>query len=216
MPFLLCWHLHWWCKATVNQTAGTWALIKVVAPDRTSCHCILHCHVLWREKNSFTVLLKNILDRAVQFLIFTNLDPRVPLFVGPWVMKWELHRKPYCWIRKDGCLQGRCTCDGRSWKMSYPLFHETLFFLERTTTNYDYSGLDIWQIFSPRKKWACHIKENHWSSLLPMVKFALSNFRKLISATVNVTASPNWKTFLIRSEVTLKKMQIFILYSEVC
>lgn len=111
---------------------------------------------------------------------FYKSQPQSPSLCSTLGDEMRVAQKALLLIRKDSCLQGRRTGDHRRWKMSYPLFHETLYVLERTTTNYDYSGLDIWQTFPPRKKRACHIKENNPSSLLPMIKFELSNFRKLI------------------------------------
>lgn len=86
-------------------------------------------------------------------------------------------------------------------------FIEHHFYSKECLTNYDYSDIGIWKIFS--WKW----KRSELSLQgKPLVEFIANDtiqasknqiFRKYVFATVSLTASQKWKTFLIRLLVIL-------------
>lgn len=73
LSFSLCWHLHSWCK---SNCAGASALIKAVAANGTSSHCIL-LHTIsnfFFNKSQFP-LQKFLMKQAVGIITFIKSWP---------------------------------------------------------------------------------------------------------------------------------------------
>ena len=98
-----------------------------------------------------TVLLKNIVEGAVKFLIFKNLDPQSPCLFTVLCNEIGIAHKLILLNTLCNYLQRKHIWDLlERWTSQF--FHETLFSLREQQADYGYLGLDIWQIFS--QKWS--------------------------------------------------------------
>lgn len=137
-----------------------------------------------------SVSLRNVLDEAIK-IILSNFNQRTHcnLLYDEMGRTLSLHTKEQ-WLF-SGKAHVRWFV---LWAEVAAFFMEFYFYL-KWLTNYGYSELGIWQIFSPKwTRWACHFKENNWHYLYSMIKFKLSrenkNFVKLVPfTTVNSTTS---------------------------